>query len=141
MPGRNKILVVDNDNTFLFLMEEYFGELNEHGAFEIKLEDKASNAFYELEKGYQPHVIILDLNMPLINGLDFLDIYHSKGFHNSLPKTMIYILSSSTNPHEIDRAVNYPGVHKFVGKTNDESMLHEIINDYYSDRSLSEKLI
>lgn len=60
-----------------------------------------------------PDIIFLDLNMPNIDGWQFLDAVEQQSFINKLN---IYIVSSSIDNHEIERAKQYKCVKNFISK-------------------------
>ena len=62
-----------------------------------------------------PQIIFLDLNMPIINGWDFLEDYLMK-YADRLPETKIVILSSTVNPEDFSRANRYEIVIDFINK-------------------------
>ena len=70
-----------------------------------------------------PHVIFLDLQMPLMSGWDFLE-YYSKVFAEKLPDTKIVILSSSITEHDYVKAQKFSSVTKILPKP----LLNEKIN-------------
>ena len=53
----------------------------------------------------KPDLILLDLNMPVMDGWDFLKIYKQK-YASLFPNTKILILSSTVNPKDKERAGN-----------------------------------
>lgn len=62
-----------------------------------------------------PDVILLDLNMPVIDGWDFLDLL--EGFRSELSKAIrIFIVTSSVDEKDILRAQNYSAVNGFISK-------------------------
>jgi CheY-like chemotaxis protein len=62
-----------------------------------------------------PDYILVDLNMPVFDGWDFLNSY--KKIYRSLKKKIkIYIVSSSINPREIARTKEYPFVNSYIMK-------------------------
>ena len=74
---------------------------------------------YLEEKGADSHslpdYIFIDLYMPLFDGWDFLNRFQD--IYKSLKKNInIYIVSSSINPHDIDRSKTYPFVTTFISK-------------------------
>ncbi|WP_405384588.1 response regulator [Maribacter sp. LLG6340-A2] len=62
-----------------------------------------------------PEVIFLDLNMPIMNGWEFLDEYTNIPNHNP-EKTIIYIISSSVDPRDLERVKNYEQVNNYILK-------------------------
>ena len=62
-----------------------------------------------------PDIIFLDLNMPLVNGWQFLQRYAT--IKEKLQKPIkIYVLSSTINKEEINRATSIPEVSGFFSK-------------------------
>lgn len=77
----------------------------------------------------QPELIFLDINMPGMNGFEFLDEYEK------LPaefrgKVVIMMLTTSVNPHDEERA-NEKGIKGFVRKPLDKEMLTALIQEHF----------
>ena len=62
-----------------------------------------------------PDYILLDINMPIMNGWEFLDEYKRINL-DPLGKSKIYIISSSVFSNDINKARSYPLVKDFVSK-------------------------
>ncbi len=69
-----------------------------------------------------PDVIFLDLNMPEINGWEFLDVL-SQQEQKYLNKCQVFILSSSVDSLEKEKAKTYKLVRAFLHKPLDEDEL------------------
>ena len=67
------------------------------------------------EGGLLPEVIFLDLNMPIMNGWEFLDEYENCRYEIS-KKTIIYIISSSVDPRDLERVKHYNQVKSYILK-------------------------
>ncbi|MBE9461524.1 response regulator [Dyadobacter subterraneus] len=61
-----------------------------------------------------PEFILLDINMPVANGWDFLDMLNDLEISNYHP--VIYISSSSQDPEDIAMAKKYASVKGFLPK-------------------------
>ena len=72
-----------------------------------------------------PDLILLDLNMPILDGWDFLDIFTAI----NPPKTIVvYIVTSSISNHDKQKAKKYAGtVKEYVVKPITPARLKEII--------------
>jgi len=62
-----------------------------------------------------PDYILLDINMPIMNGWEFLDEYTRLGV-DPLGKSKIFIISSSVFSNDINKARSYPLVKDFISK-------------------------
>ncbi|MEJ7680930.1 MAG: response regulator [Segetibacter sp.] len=84
-----------------------------------------------------PEVIFLDLNIPIMNGWDFLEDYIMK-YVERIPETKVVILSSTVNPEDFLRANRYDIVIDFINKPLTQEGLeelreHEQLNSYFKD--------
>jgi len=73
-----------------------------------------------------PEVIFLDLNMPIMDGWDFFEIF-KREFAHFKDKTKIFILSSSINPTDLERAKNEESIVAFLAKPLDTENLKKVI--------------
>ena len=62
-----------------------------------------------------PDYILLDINMPIMNGWEFLDEYKRLNI-DPLGKSKIFIISSSVFSNDINKSRSYPLVHSFISK-------------------------
>jgi len=72
-----------------------------------------------------PDIILLDINMPVMNGWDFLEEFHAiEKCFDHLPR--IFILSSSIDPADFKKAESFPTVDTFISKPLTNDFLNQI---------------
>lgn len=74
-------------------------------------------------KEKMPKIILLDINMPIMDGWQFLDEFVK--IHTDLPIT-IYIVSSSIDPRDKARVNNYSSVSNYIVKPITMKAIKEI---------------
>jgi CheY-like chemotaxis protein len=114
------ILLIDDSEVDLFVN----GKIIEMAQIsrQIVTFSKPVRALEYLEKikngtsiGAMPDLILLDLNMPVINGFEFLDIYEKKYADHAYPAKVV-VLSALLDPADAERARSYSSVLRFLNK-------------------------
>ena len=84
-----------------------------------------------------PCLLLLDINMPTMNGWEFLDAYE-RTIKNSI-KNEIFIVVLTTSEEEADRvkALDNPNVREFVQKPLSERKIKVLINTYFQGMETS----
>ena len=79
----------------------------------------------QIPAGLVPQVILLDLNMPLVSGWDFLDLLkrHEVQLQG---QCFVYLLTSSMAPADEARAKTYPLVAGVLHKPLDKRQIQQI---------------
>lgn len=70
-----------------------------------------------------PQLIFLDLNMPVMDGWEFLDNFNTEKY-SEVNSTRIIILSSTIDPEDLQKSKKYPMVIDFLSKPITINMLN-----------------
>ena len=124
---KTNFIIIDDDDIFLKLGKMYL-ELG-NCTSSVTLYNDATIAL-DIITGMLEHidkklVVFLDLNMPVLNGFGFLVLIQQ--VPNALDeKLSVYIMTSSLNDDDLERAKNYPIVKKYLSKPMTMDMVNEI---------------
>jgi response regulator RpfG family c-di-GMP phosphodiesterase len=123
-----RVLLIDDNDIDNFINERmittnYFGKkvvVKNSGDAALKyLKENENNA------ETLPHIIFLDLNMPVMDGFAFLSEFE-KLSETVRKMCKVIVLSSSISPEDINRASTNPFVIKYVNKPLNEKYLGAI---------------
>ena len=78
-----------------------------------------------------PDLILLDINMPIVNGWEFMDKYQSLSAEQKA-KIVVVMLTTSLNPDDRSRAESIKDIKDFVSKPLDETTLKDIIEKHFN---------
>ena len=76
-----------------------------------------------------PKLVLLDLNMPVLDGWEFLESYMRKEYDNLFSSTKFIVLSSSVDPYDINRSKSYPVI-GFLSKPITKEMLENLKHQF-----------
>jgi len=115
------IALIDDDPISTFLTEKLIaGYINE--PFQIFKYQDASEALEQIPQ-IRPNYLFLDLNMPIMDGWDFLE-----QFNPDFKDTKVYILSSSVDNRDMAKAGQYSLVQKYLSKPLIKQHIQEIFS-------------
>ncbi|MBU2905938.1 response regulator [Arenibacter algicola] len=120
----NRIALVDDDQDDRLLFKEAFEELKIKA--ELFLFSNGLNFIDHLSSGIKmlPELLFLDLNMPVMNGLECLKYLRTNA---SFKDMFVAIYSTSTAITDLESTSKY-GANMFIKKPNNFSELTYIIN-------------
>lgn len=121
MPDNKKVFIVDDDEIFLMISSVNLRDAC--AGVEIATATNGELGLQLLEHA-TPDIVLLDVNMPVLNGWEFLDRLAEKIKDTpELGLIPIYITTSSVDPDDRVRASQHPLVKGFIEKPlNDEKI-------------------
>lgn len=127
----NCIALIDDDeatNFFHRMLIKKTGTTDQVLVFQGAM--NALDYFKKDEELLIPDLILLDLNMPVMDGWDFLDEFANlpEAVNN---RTKVVILTTSPNPEEVKRAKNHKFVSGFKTKPFTPEKMQEILMDNF----------
>ena len=128
----DQILLIDDDKMVNFLNKAIIQR--ENVANEILEYEYPEEALHYLEKICKqdnscPDLIFLDINMPRIDGWEFMERYRSMS--SDCKNCIIIMLTSSIDPSDERRAQETEGITGYRSKPLTSEMIDEIVSQYF----------
>jgi CheY-like chemotaxis protein len=127
------VLLVEDDDTINFYNQFLIERLDI--AEEVVVATNGEEALQYLKKAgsgeaSQPDLILLDINMPIMNGFEFIEEYEQ------LPaewksKILVVMLTTSLHPADVERAKGHPSIVEYFYKPLMEQKLGELCDKYF----------
>lgn len=113
-----KVLLVDDDTVTNLLHTRLIKRTGLVEQVDVATDGVAALEYLhqiEQSKDVQPELILLDINMPRMNGFEFLEVYATLPYV-PYDQQIVVMLSTSLLQSDHQRAENDPNVHKFANK-------------------------
>ncbi len=124
----DNIWLVDDDEIYQYITKTYFEFEGPKRNISIFKSGKAAieNLLNDTEENGLPDIILLDINMPVMNGWEFMNEY--KKIKPSLKKQpSIFLVSSSENSNDLERADSDDEIKDYILKPVDDAKIKKII--------------
>ena len=119
------VLLIDDNPSCNFIMNEFIKLADSN--IQVYEADSVEDALEILAKlDSCPDVIYVDVNMPVMNGFDFIE-YFEKAYSLKNPNCKIFMLSSSLRVEDKERALAHSCVKDFVSKNDIDSFLQHTL--------------
>ena len=129
----NYVLLIDDDK-----VTNYYNQriVNKHEKInDVVAVTSGKNALKYLKEAEQglvekPNLIFLDINMPAMNGWEFVEEY--KKLNSDFTKDIkLVMLTTSNNPDDYQRSLQIDSIDDFINKPLSKDLLSEIIKSHY----------
>jgi CheY-like chemotaxis protein len=122
----NYILLIDDDAEDNYFHQIVINEMNITERIEVALNSVEALNFLKKENQTHPDIIFLDINMPKMNGWEFMEAYKELRIDQKA-KGFVVMLSTSENPEDKKRAGQFSEIIGFSSKPLTEETLNGII--------------
>ncbi len=128
--------IIDDDPIFIFGLKKVMNSVD--FAEEILVYKNGEDALENLiaiknDKETLPEVILLDLNMPIMDGWQFLDEFTQVKVDK---KITVYIVSSSIDPLDYEKTKKYSHIENYIIKPVQTDDLKTILKTFKSQNEL-----
>lgn len=142
MKNLSSKLIIDDDPITVFLHKkliEIFGV-----SHQIEIANDGGEALQLIWHYIQtknedkiPQLIFVDLNMPFMDGFEFLEAYERLNFENK-DSVVVSVLTSSFSSSDINRVKEYPVVDHYIVKPLTEEKVMGIMHEHFGWHAYSE---
>ncbi len=134
MQNSRRILLIEDDQVDALTVKRILGELNAGDRLDIVNDGEQALEFLQDSAQPRPSIILLDLNMPRMNGIEFLQIVKND---DSLKVIPVVVVTTSKGGQDIADSFDL-GVAGYMTKPVDYQKFVEIITSIDRYWSLSE---
>lgn len=124
--GLDCILLIDDDAATNFINSLVIKNAGINAAIEIRETAMAALEFLSSSEKNTPGLILLDINMPVMSGWDFMQAYE-KLSPEQKARFVIVMLSSSLNHDDVEKAEKHKDIAGFLHKPLEEGHILETI--------------
>ncbi len=117
-----KVLIVDDDKFLLDMYATKFKSLGHEAVVAVGAQD----ALQKIREDASPEILILDIIMPNMDGLELLELIRKE---NLIPGVPVVMLTNETDPAKIEKAKSL-GVAGYIVKAT--TIPSEVVNEVIS---------
>lgn len=121
--SKKNILIIDDHDSIRFLLGSVLNK-----KYNVTTKKDGLDALAYLGTGNIPDLILLDMRMERLSGLEFLSNIRSSGFYSDIPVLVISAVDNSLYLSQCEKL----GVEGYVPKPFNPITLHEKISDIFN---------
>lgn len=123
------ILLIDDDEATNYLHKFYINEWEITENVYVAVNGKEAIDFLKTNDNFRnekPSLILLDINMPVMNGFEFMEAYEN--LEDELKaSTVIVMLTTSLHPKDLQKADSFPDLKAYINKPLTKDEIYEIL--------------
>jgi len=123
-------MLIDDDDDDNYFHQIVINDMNITEHIEVALNGEEALDFLKKENQTHPDIIFLDINMPKMNGWEFMEVYKELR-PDQKAKVVVMMLTTSENPEDKKRAALYPQIIGFNSKPLTKELLVEILEKHF----------
>ena len=128
MKKKLSFMLIDDDEVFNFIHRKQLKKFEmDMDIIDFTSPRKAKDYLMSIDETQLPDVVLLDINMPELNGFEFLDLIKHE-YSKILDKLNIFIVTSSLNPRDYNQAKQYNCIQGYYNKPIDLEKIMNTIN-------------
>lgn len=132
MKKLDTILLIDDDPATNFL-HKYVLEKESCAENIISFQNAEEAIEYikkTIEKGFHfPELIFLDINMPRMNGWEFIEAYNKISKQNKISKIVV-MLTTSLDTRDREKAESIKEINEFLSKPLTPEKIHQVLESF-----------
>ncbi|MBC7384313.1 MAG: response regulator [Bacteroidia bacterium] len=117
------VMIIDDDAVTIFLTKKSLQNFDPTLTLSHFISGREAFASLSKAGAEQPMIILLDINMPLYNGWDFL-----KDYSNTSCNSSIFMFTSSIDPNDLIKSKTFSNVKGFISKPLDQNKIQDILD-------------
>jgi CheY-like chemotaxis protein len=125
--NRNTYLLIDDDPIISLVHRDTILSVDPDAVIIEKSTGRVALSFFESIESF-PDYILLDINMPEMNGFEFLNQLY-KIAPKSCKNVKVYLLTSSVNPRDLDQMKEYDCILDCVSKPLTTRYLTQVLSN------------
>lgn len=131
MKNKATVCIIDDDEIFQFITKKSFERLDRHDDLHFFL--NGEDALLYMKGAIQganpkPDIIFLDINMPIMDGWDFLTELQKLNNIDAFELPNIYMVSSSIDDKDLIKSRTFPIIKDYIVKPIKDVNIREILN-------------
>lgn len=131
------VLLVDDDEISNLFNQIFISKLSLSVEVDIVLNGKDAlefvTSFTEPPNNLLPSLLLLDIKMPIMDGWQFLEAYHTQVPQNIKDNIIIVMLTTSEDEGDAIKAMNNPNIKEFIQKPLSEEIFLKLIETHFEN--------